>query len=370
MFFRFFQFLVLVTCLCGLNTLRADEPEYAQNFNIEQFPGYRLLTVSNAYRNSDQTYRYALVPKTAPLPADLPKDALLVRTPVERIVCMETVYIGYLEALGALDRIVGAATTNFISNPTVRARVETGEIAKMQIGQNMDIERMLLIQPDLILTSISGDPSFDVPPKLIRSGLPVVLSAGYMERHPLARSEWLKFIAAFLEKDAEAEILYRDIATRYNALVEQAAQAKTRPTVFCGAPYSGIWHVPGGKSYTAQAIADASGRYLWAGDDSQGGIPLDTERVFLKAAKADIWLNPSSYRTMPALRSADPRFAMFQAARQGKVFNHTRQVGPEGGNPIWEYGVVHPDEVLADLIQIFHPGLLAERELLFYERLN
>ena len=112
------------------------------------------------------------------------------------------------------------------------------------------------------------------------------------------------------------------------------------------------------------------GQAHWSDDQSLGGIPLDTERVFFRAADADHWINPSFYRSMDTLFAADSRFAKFAAAKQGKVFNNTRQVGPKGGNAIWESGIMQPDKVLADLIHIFHPELLPEHEFVFYERLE
>ncbi|HKK18057.1 MAG TPA: hypothetical protein VJ952_05175, partial [Opitutales bacterium] len=94
-----------------------SEVRYAQNFDIAEFDDHRILTVRNAFRHSEKVYRYALVPKGQALPK-LPAGTQVIRTPVERVVAMETVYIGHMEALGQLDRIVAAATVNFISNRT------------------------------------------------------------------------------------------------------------------------------------------------------------------------------------------------------------------------------------------------------------
>jgi len=371
---RLFVHLALILCLqslvCHAEDPAAEALDYAKNFSVSKQTTHTLLTVRNAYRDATREFRYALVPKEQPVPEGLPEDATVIRTPVRRVVVMETVYVGYLDALGQLDAICGAGTVDFISHPDVRARARNGGIQSIQIGQSLDIERLLLLRPDLILTSISGDPSFDVPPKLIRSGLPVVITAGYMERHPLARSEWIKFIAPFFEVSGKADAVFAESARRYEALTEMADGVETRPSVFCGAPYSGAWHVAGGDSFTARAIDDAGGHYLWSDNRSQGGIPLDTERVFLKAAEADFWINPSHYQTLDALLGADDRFGKFRAAQTGQVYNNTRQVGANGGNNIWERGIVHPEEVLADLIHIFHPELLPEHEPVFYEQLR
>lgn len=365
------QLLLLATTLP--HTLAADSvlspQRYAENFSIERHDTHTLLTVKTGLGGVERVHRYALVPRDASVP-DLPSDIPVFRTPVERVVVMETVYIGYLAALDQLDGIVGAATVDFITHPKVRREVEAGRIETVQIGQSLNIERLMLLQPDLILTSISGDPAFDVPPKLVRSGLPVVITAGYTESHPLARAEWIEFIGTFFEASDQADTFFADTAQRYEALRGQAEQLEDRPTVFSGAPYSGTWHVAGGASYAARAMADAGGSYLWADDLSQNAIPLDTERVFLKAAEADIWLHPSYYQSLEQLIGADPRFAKFRAAQVGQVYNNTRQVGDNGGNNIWERGVVRPDEVLADLIHIFHPGLMPDYEPVYYERLE
>jgi iron complex transport system substrate-binding protein len=344
-------------------------PHYAKNFEITHHATHRIVTIRNVHSGSTATHQYALVPKGETLPK-LPEAITVIRTPVTRVVVMETVYIGYLDALNQLDTIIGAATPNYVSNATIRARIEDGTIQKVQFGAALNIERMLLLQPDLILTSITGDAAFDIPVKLARSDLPVVLSAGYMEQHPLARAEWIKFIAAFFDTEDLAEQTFEHIATRYESLHETVEQIEQRPTVFCGAPYSGAWHMAGGESYVAQAIRDAGGDYLWAEVPGSGAIPLDTERVFRKAAHADIWINPSFYQSLNELCGADQRFQKFHAVQTGQVFNNTKQRTASGGNSIWEGGIVHPDDVLADLIKVFHPELMPDWEFIYYQQLK
>jgi len=339
--------LSLVACLRSYATPLAasitSAPDYSKNFDISQFPTHRIATIRNVQRGSKATHQYALVPKGAALP-ELPAGITVIRTPVTRVVVMETVYIGYLDALNQLDTIIAAATPDYISNATIRTRIEDGTIQKVQSGAALNIERMLMRQPDLILSSSTGDPAFDVPLKLARAGLPVVLSAGYMEQHPLARAEWIKFIAAFFNAEHLAEQIFEASATRYELLLKKVEQIEQRPTVFCGAPYSGAWHMAGGESYLAQAIRDAGGDYLWADVPGSGAIPLDTERVFIRAAHADTWINPSFYQSLNELFGADQRFQKFHAGQTSHVFNNTKQRTASGGNSFWECGVVHPED--------------------------
>ena len=362
------RFGIYTLCLLVVCSLCADT-RYARNFEIQDKGDYTLVTVLNTRLTPAESYQYALVPKGNPKP-ELPKTVRMIRTPVERIVIMETVQVGYLDAINQLDHIVGAGSVDYINNTTVQERVASGHIKRVQTGQQINAEQLLLLRPDLILTSVSADPSYDVPEKLLRTGLPIVYTTSFMETHPLGRAEWLRFLGAFTQADAEANRVFNVVADTYEALTQKSTTASVRPSVFCSAPYSGFWHMPSGDSYTARMIHDAGGNYLWADTKTGGNIPLDVETVYLHAAKADFWLNPSHHRSIQGLFGADQRFEKFAAAQNGQVYNNTRQIGQSGGNPIWETGIVRPDYVMADLIHILHPELLPSHEFVFYEQLK
>jgi len=350
-------------------TVTTLKPHYAKNFEITFLPTHRIANVHIEEGDSTRLYQYALVPREAPLP-ELPKGIPVIRTPVERVVVLETIYIGLLEALGQLETIMGAGTADYISNPTVRRRIETGAIQPIQTGQTFNVERLMLLKPDLIFTSIPSEPTSNISAQLDRTGLPLVMTAEYKEHHPLGRAEWIRFIAAFFNASDKAEKTFATIAKRYEDLAKTVNTLQKRPTVFCGAPYSGTWHMAGGNSYMAQLIRDAGGNYLWNDITTANAIPLDFERVFLKAANADIWLNPGIHRSRAALFSTDPRFRKFRAAQTEHIYNNTWQHTENTGNPIWETGVVRPDNVLADLIKVFHPELTNEQTFIYYERLR
>ena len=62
----------------------------------------------------------------------------------------------------------------------------------------------------------------------------------------------------------------------------------------------------------------------------------------------------------------EPRYAEFKAYRTGQVWVYERRVTPTGGNDYWSRAVSHPDLVLADLVKIFHPGLVPQHEFQWY----
>ena len=344
---------------------------YAKNFKIVDLYTHRIATVIVDSTSTTEAiqHQYALVPKGKPTPP-LPKDITVIRTPVEDVAALETIYIGFLETLNQLDSIIGVATADYVVNSTIRKRIEEGTIQKIQAVRPFNPERLLILKPDLVFTSIPSEPTLNLQAKLARAGLPVVMTAEYKEYHPLARAEWIKFIAAFFDVSEQANTIFDEIVTQYEALLQKVDNVESRPNVFCGAPYSGVWHMASGDSYVAQLIHDAGGNYLWSHVRGSNAVPLDIERVFLKAANADVWLNPSFYKTRRTLIAADPRFKKFRAVQTGHIYNNTRQKIDSIGNPIWENGIVSPHDVLADLIKIFYPDQMLDWDFVYYEKLR
>ena len=73
---RTFATFLAMLCIHALEAANANVPQareldYAKNFTIEEYTNYKLLTVSNAYRNATNVYRYALIPHSATLPLSL-----------------------------------------------------------------------------------------------------------------------------------------------------------------------------------------------------------------------------------------------------------------------------------------------------------
>ncbi len=341
---------------------------YAENFVIEEEGSHQLLTIHNPLVGSGAEQRFALV-SGEDSPPDLPAGWTVLRVPLQRMLALETVPLGYLHALHSLDALAGVGSARYITNPQVKAALEEGSIQAVPSGPGLDAETILLLQPDLLFTSASNDPASDLPEALLRNGPPVFATTGYLEPHPLGRAEWLRVFAALLGKTDEANQIFNAVANRYEELATSINSLDDRPKVFCQAPFAGVWHVPGGGSHTAQLIADAGGDYLWADNSQQAGIPLDLERVYLRAAEADVWLHPGVHRSLKALLAADPRLHRFRAVQTKQVYNNTRKANPKGGNPIHEEALVRPDILLADLIHILHPDCLPEQKPVYYERL-
>lgn len=342
---------------------------YAAGFSIEYRPGYKVLGVGSPWPGAKSGFTYVLYRRGDPRPAGVAADGFF-ETPLRRVITFSTTYIPQIAALGEADSIVGVDSASFVSTPELRARIESGATVETTRNWSPNLELMISLAPDAVFTYGMGN-EWDAHSKMEEAGLPVVVSGDWNEASPLARAEWLKFIAAFYDKEAFASSRFDSIVREYERVRALAAAAKERPRVLADGPFQGSWTVPGGKSYMARYIADAGGIYLWAEDGGTGGLALSSEKVYERALGADIWLNPSiAVRSRADLAALDPRFAALPLLARGGVWNDTRRLGPGGGDDYFESGIMRPDLVLIDLVKIFHPGLLGDRPFTYYLKVD
>ncbi len=340
----------------------------AAGFTVEYGNAYKLVTVTQPWVGAEPV-SYLLVQCGAPVPEDVDADAII-EVPVSTAVSMSTTYLPHFVELGLLDSLIGTDEFDFVYSPEVRERIDAGDIQEVGGGSFVDVEQVLSLEPDVVFTYGIGSADYDAHPALIAAGIPTVLNGDYMETSPLGRAEWVKFTSLFFNAEYEANMLFDDIETAYTNLAAQAAAETERPSVLVNAMYGDTWYVAGGASYIARLIADAGGDYLWAGDDSTGGLPLSFEAVLDRGESAEVWLNPNFWFSLADGLNEDERYASFEAFDSGSVFNHIARVTPLGGNDALETGVLHPERMLADLIAIFHPALLPDQSLTFYQQLQ
>lgn len=346
------------------------QPEYASGFSVDYYNHYKVVTVTQPWQAANKTFEYLLVQCGTPTPAEF-ENAQVIQVPINTVATLSTTYLPHLELLDRVDALVGMDNFSFVYMPDVRKKIEAGELIEFSSGKTLDIEQLLVSAPDLVMAYGTGDPDVDSYSRLIQAGLPVAMVGEYVEVSPLGRAEWLMFTALFFNQEAKAQQRFTEISTAYESLVEKTASLKDRPTVFSGFSYEGTWYMSGGKSYAAQLLKDAGAAYLWAENDSTVTIPLDFESVFDQASTADVWVNVSQdwHRHGDAI-STDSRYGQFDALKQDSIFNNNARMSPTGGNDYWESGAVNPHLILADLVKIFHPELLPDHNLVYYQKLE
>ena len=105
-------------------------------------------------------------------------------------------------------------------------------------------------------------------------------------------------------------------------------------------------------------FADAGAEYRYSKDMRSESIPLTTELVLREFGNADVWVGCSA-RSLDELAQIDPKHKWIKAYQNGRVYNFWRRTTATGGNDFWERGVVHPEEILEDLIHVLYPDSTA-----------
>jgi iron complex transport system substrate-binding protein len=341
---------------------------YASGFSIERKGEITLLRVTSPWPGASRAFTYVLYKRGSPRPSGIKADGFF-ETPIRRVVTFSTSYIPPIVALGEAGSLVGVDSTAYVSTPEARSRIASGAIVEVSKDWAPNIELLISLAPDAVFTYGVGN-EWDVHPKMAEAGLPIVVSGEWNEADPLGRAEWIKFIAAFYGKEAEAAAYFDRVSAEYLRIRDRVAAIGYAPAVLVNGPFQGSWTVSGGGSYMARLIADAGGEYLWSDDRGTGGLTLSVEAVYERALKAAAWLNPGAgVATTKDLGALDPRFASLPVVKSRNVWNNTLKASPSGGNDYYEGAVLNPDKVLADLARILHPGVLPDRPLTYYRRI-
>lgn len=347
------------------------EVEYASGFEVEYFNNYRVLRVLSPWAGAAEPFEYVLVQCGTPAPEGY-DDAQIIETPIDTLVSLSTTYLPHLIELGELDSLLGVDSDSYIftTTPEVIELINQEKLANVGLGANINLEIMLDLSPDLVIAYALGLPEYDAHPLLLDSGIHVALNAEYLENTPLGQAEWIKFTALFFNKEALGNEYFNALVAQYETLTALTEAVESRPTVFAGVPFDGSWYVPGGQSYVAQLFDDAGADYLWKDEESAGGVQMDFEAVLEKAQKADFWLNVGFWNSLDDGLAEDERYAEFSAFQNGQVYNNNARRSESGGSDYYESAVIHPDVLLADLIHIFHPDLLPDHTLYYYQKLE
>ena len=275
-----------------------------------------------------------------------------------RLVCMSTTHLAMLDRVDALNRVVGVSGMQYITYPQILSRRD--EIADVGYDGAIDYELLLAQRPELVLLYGVGGPS-TMESKLRELGVPYVYIADYLEADPLGRAEWMVALAALAGVDAQqAAANFAPTASAYQELRQKVAQAAaTAPKVMLNAPYSSTWYMPSADSYMVRLLDDAGADYIYKQQAPAGNASttIDIEQASLLLLQADFWLNPGQATDLGQLQQLAPK-----AQFSGEVWNVN--------SDYWQSGTVHPDLILRDLVQIFHPTLIGDSEKAYYFQLK
>ncbi len=285
------------------------------------------------------------------------RDTLIKRfklgEPLKRVVALSSSQVGYMLRLGLRDRIVAVGEGRYLVDSVLYARVAAGEVAEVGNGPTLSLEKLVATKPDLVFDFATGG-GMDDYERIGAIGLSLMLTSEWQERSPLAKAEWIKLFGRLFGVEALADSIFEQSKNAYMqaAIKEILDQARDDnwacPRVLVGMSYGGVWHAPGGNSFTARLIKDAGGCYLWAADTNQD-LQFSLEEILQVADSADVWVNPGMFATVEDLLMAEPRVKFIKAFKEKRVYQNDAIKGAGGGNDFFESAVAYPAEILTNL---------------------
>ena len=337
--------------------------QYTHWFHIYYYKNYKKINILNPWKKGKIYHTYYLVNDSNYLRNNTDTSTYIMNN-IEKVACLSADQIGAFIALGLQSKIAAVSQQKYIYNKNIFSAIKQGRIIEVGDYQTFNTERCLSANLDALFTTGWGQSQQNFQ-FLSKNNLPVIYYLAWQENNPLGRAEWIKFIAAFFDKEAEAKEYFSSIEKKYLQLTNDVkARITKKKSVFNGNIINGTWYVAGGESYLAQLLKDAQANYLFSDNKKAGSIPLNFEAVYLRAAKADFWL-PSS-----TIENKDNRYQNFKAYQKHHIYIYNHRTNQSGANDYWESGSIHPEKILKDLITIFYPNLFPIDSLFYYQQIK
>ncbi|VBB48301.1 Periplasmic binding protein [uncultured Paludibacter sp.] len=338
---------------------------HAKGFSIKNFDNYKEITVFSPWKKGEVYAKYYLVHDNN---TKTPSDGVKIQVPIKNLGSSSVTHLSFLDLLDEINTVNGFCKPSLAYNAHFQENVKAGKVTDLGEEFTLNVEKTLALKPDVLMISGYNQTDANVQ-RIQQAGVPVVYNVEWMETSVLGRAEWIKFIAAFFDKEQQADSIFTDVEKKYNDLKNKALQAKTKPKILSGSNFRGTWYMPSGKNFMGQLYKDAGTDYFYANDTTGGSLPLNIETVLKNFSDAPIWLN-CNYKSISDLIDSDGKHALFQAVKKKQVYNFNKRMLPSTANDFWESSVARPHLLLADVIAILHPEILPNYQLYFAEKLK
>ena len=275
-----------------------------------------------------------------------PYQRVCIKQPMRRLGTMSTVQVGFLYAIDAIDCLVAVCNPELIYTPIKGDEIDLGDSMKPSA------ERTLQAGLDALLAVNYGQYDNLEAARLEKLGVFTIYINEWQEGSPLARAEWIRVLGALTGRLPQADSVFHEVETQYTNLKSSISNLQSTK-IMSGNNFRGTWYVPSGKNYLAYLFKDAGAEYPFYDDERETSIPLTIEETLRYFHDAEVWVGAGG-NSLAELAEMDEKHTWFKAYQNGRVYNWRKQRLPSGANNFWERGVVHPEEMLEDVIHMLN----------------
>ena len=340
--------------------------KYATGFSVSYFQDYKRVEVFNPWQTNTYLAVYYLVSDKS---AKVPNDGIRIQIPLNKLGITSCTHIEFLNLLGVLSTVKGVSTPDLIYNQYLQEAYQRGELVHLGEAFKINFEKLLLLSPDALMVSCYNNHQDENTRRLQDANVKLIYNNEWMEESLLARAEWIKFVAAFYNKEYLADSIFNTIENNYIQAQTLANKVEIKPSILSGGNFKGTWYMPSGRIFMSKLYTDAGGYYYYADDTNTGSLPLSFETVLLNQQNSDVWLNAQA-NSIEELLAQDQRHALFYAVKNKRVYNFNARSNKQGANDFWEGAIAHPDIILYDVIWALHPNLLPDYQPFYIKQLK
>ncbi len=318
-----------------------DSMEAGSKIETSYAEGFEAYDLGNGiYRVDTGSDSYLLVPKEEEIPANIPEDMTVVRTPVETAYIASTSSMDFFSKLDALERVgyVSSEASKWMDE-NVRNLVEKGDIEYAGKYDAPDFEALLTGDADIAVENTMIYHSPETEEKLEELSIPVFVDMTSYEKDPRGRVEWIKVYGLLCDRYDEACEYFGLCCEKTEEIISKTGagenagtgdkESKKPKVVFFYISPKGHVGVRSPGDYVSKMIEMAGGSYAFSDivtldDNLSSSVDMSMEDFYLEGKDADILIYNSTLYGMPGsveeLVAETALLSEFKAVKEGRVY--------------------------------------------------
>lgn len=294
---------------------------YADQFSVEQYGAYKLITIVDSGR-------YLLVPDGVSVPADVPSDIVVLQQPLTDGYLVSSAVMDLVCKTGALSNIkfTGLKEKDWYVQDAADA-MKAGDLVYAGKYSAPDYELLLgqgckfAIENSMILHNP------EVKEKLEELGIPVLIEHSSYEKHPLGRLEWIRLFGVLFNQEQAGTEFFREQVERVQPILEKENTGRT--VAFFAVSSDGTITVRKPNDYVSSMIDLAGGVYSLNGyieeeENALSTLKMQMEDFYVAEKDADILIYNGTIEgelnSIDELIAKNSLFADFKAVQSGDVY--------------------------------------------------
>ncbi len=338
---------------------------HARNFTIEYHGHYKLLRTTREEGGVEDVVVLNRCGTPVPELTGELAGATVIETPVNAFASNSPASALRVRVLGLEDRLAAVPANPYDS--VLAELAESGRVSRISAHGEPHLEGMLVLGVDAFVLWVAELQHAAGLERARSLGVPALPLLSWAEPTYLGQAEWIKHHAALFEREADAEVYFSDVESRYRELERAVAGRTPVPTVWAAPNGPGRWWVEAGN-WQDEVLSAAGGRNVFEEDPAQGFLAITSEEMLEAATGAEAWITDFPDRT--ALEELLPVEGI-PAFREDRIYHvHGRMDLVRDASDWYETPLVRPDLFLESLVSVLHPDLVPEPTVRIVEPLN